>query len=747
MRLRTQLVLAAFLLAIVPLVAIVVYSYESSRKALEAAYRRQSARMTRQMDVRLSSIRAELDTGLAGLSALPMGKLPTAATRQNAPISEFVMAMGEAAPLVDALSFEPTHVAPPAPPARPAPHPRAIAETAAESAVEAATDAALEMAPVVIDLPRIPRFQMPPDFQEKMKEIRSLTHQLEKTDPAMSETDRKAASDRIKELNASIKTEMEQRSAEFEVKVESAMQKRAEERLKRRAAVADQNGNIPVEVPGPKPAIAPREPQRIVVERRTTEDKQQSIEDRKTMDLRREQLRQRAREATLLLGRDLNVPLHTDGKVVGHVTAQIRPDEVIRRVLGTPVDDSEIAFAVDREGHLYTRNDAERTTVESAGLQKHVADGRQTNVGGWLLTSKLAGNGLRLAVARKAGDEFEELRNTAARNFGYGLGLVFIALIGIVPLANHMSRDVQRVTLGAARIADGDLQTRVPVHSKNEFGQLAVAFNKMAHDLSEQRQRLYEEERARREQEVQQKILEGKAEELEEARRFQLSLLPKEVPRLDRFEVAAFTQTATEVGGDYYDFGVDDGALTITIGDATGHGAKAGTMVTVVKTLFSSYANEAPGAFLGTATERIKRMAMERMSMALSLARVEDDKVTIASAGMPPLLVARGAESRVEEVAFSSTPLGTLGSEYAQREIALSEGDTLLFMTDGFPELTNGFGQQLGYPGALEAFANVASGSAQEVIDGLVSHARGWHGDHPPNDDMTFVVVKMRRSA
>ncbi|HEX7191174.1 MAG TPA: SpoIIE family protein phosphatase, partial [Thermoanaerobaculia bacterium] len=353
---------------------------------------------------------------------------------------------------------------------------------------------------------------------------------------------------------------------------------------------------------------------------------------------------------------------------------------------------------------------------------------------------------VRLVVARKVGDEFEELRTTAARNFGYGLGLVFIALIGIVPLANHMSRDVQTVTAGAERVAAGDLQTRVPVHSKNEFGQLATAFNRMAHDLSEQRQRLFEEERARREQEVQQRILEGKAAELEEARRFQLSLLPKDVPQLERFHVGAFTQTATEVGGDYYDFGVQDDSLTVTIGDATGHGAKAGTMVTIIKTLFSSYADEAPGAFLGAATERIKRMALERMSMALSLARIEGDRVTIASAGMPPLLIHRASTSNVEEIAFSSTPLGTLGSEYAQREVPLNEGDTLLFMTDGFPELTNAFGQQLGYAAAAEAFANVAGGGAQDVIDGLVARAREWHGDQPPNDDITFVVVRVTAS-
>ena len=697
MRLRTQLVLAAFLLAVVPLVAIVVYSYETSHRALEDAYRRQAARMTRQMDARLTSIRAELDTGLAGLSALPIERLPAGNAKQGTtPLSEIVMAMGDAAPLVDAISIEPAR--PPTPPAvlaapHPAPHPQA--ETAE--------------APIVIDIPAMPHFEMPKDFHEKVAQVQQLSRGQE----SMSAEERKAANEKIQALNQELQNEMQQRSADFQVRVDAA--------VKRRSAKVDQNGNVPVEAPRAEEA-APAVVKRISAERR-------------------EEIRQRARQTALLLGHDLNAPLHTGGKLVGHVTAQIRPDEVIRRVLGAPVDDSEVAFAVDREGHLYTRTDAERKTIESLGLQD------KKNVPGWIETSKDAGNGVRLVVARKVGDELEELRNTAARNFGYGLGLVFIALIGIVPLANHMSRDVQTVTAGAARVAAGDLQTRVPVHSKNEFGQLATAFNRMAHDLSEQRQRLFEEERARREQEVQQRILERKAAELEEARRFQLSLLPKDVPRLDGFHVAAFTRTATEVGGDYYDFRVQDQALTVAIGDATGHGAKAGTMVTVIKTLFSSYTDEAPGAFLGAATERIKRMALERMSMALVLARIDGDRLTIASAGMPPLLIHRAAGSRVEEIAFSSTPLGTLGSEYDQREVTLAAGDTLLFMTDGFPELTNAFGQQLGYVAAAEAFANVAGGGAQDVIDGLVAQVREWHGDQPPNDDITFVVVRVRRTA
>src|ERR1043166_1674166 len=99
------------------------------------------------------------------------------------------------------------------------------------------------------------------------------------------------------------------------------------------------------------------------------------------------------------------------------------------------------------------------------------------------MTSKDAGNGVRLVVAREGGDGLGEVRNTAARNFGYGLGLVFIALIGIVPLANHMSRDVQTVTAGAERIAAGDLQTRVPVHFNKEVRPLPGAVKRIAHHL------------------------------------------------------------------------------------------------------------------------------------------------------------------------------------------------------------------------------------------------------------------------
>jgi len=77
MKIRTQLAVACFLLAILPLGAIVFYSYHSSKQALQAAYHQEAVRASRQMDNRLSRIRSELEQRLADVSSLTIQKDPT----------------------------------------------------------------------------------------------------------------------------------------------------------------------------------------------------------------------------------------------------------------------------------------------------------------------------------------------------------------------------------------------------------------------------------------------------------------------------------------------------------------------------------------------------------------------------------------------------------------------------------------------------------------------------------------------
>ena len=754
MRIRTQIILAAFVLAVVPLAAIVTYSYHSSRRALESASRRETDRLTKQMDRRLTSIRADLDQRLAVVSALP---LPSSGSDDS---SSIATVLGESASLVDALEFQPIRVAEarePEPAAEPEP-----AEPAVEAAVKADVDAevAAAVAPAapppppprhrmprerfVIELPpmpHIPPYVMSEEHRELIAEISKLGASLgnQSLSPEEREDIRQELKASQEELRRIVSAERVQYQQEVHESVRAARQLAAMQRAER-----DKQRTTQPEVVQVAPAP--------VVKATPKVQKKPEVTVRKVTKKELDDSAASAKKTSLLLGRKFEAPVRTDGELVGQLTARISPEQVIRRVLGGVTEDgTEVPFALDREGTVYTRNPEERGQLERMGILGRVKKGESLNgIPGWIVTTSTdPQSGLRVGVARPVGDNLEELRRTAARNFVLGMGLIAFALVGIVPLSNHLTRDVQLVTEGAQRIAHGDLMTRLPVKTDNELGQLAKAFNRMAEDLSMQQQRLVEQERTSKEQELQQRLMaveyDRKSFELEEARRFQLSMLPKEVPRHPHYDVAVYTRTATEVGGDYYDFHLADDVLAVTIGDATGHGAKAGTMVTVIKTLFAGYGGVMPPAeFLHDANEKIKRMDLGRMAMALALGRLERRTLTFSSAGMPPVLVHRAATNTVDELALSATPLGTLGTTYEEKSVPLHAGDTILFLSDGFPELMNDAGQQLGYAAAADAFGEAAKGSsARDVIDSLAAFSARWHGDAPPNDDVTFVIIRV----
>ena len=774
MRIRTQLILAAFVLAVVPLAAIVTYSYHSSHRALESAYRGEADRLTQQMDRRLATIRTELDQRLRFVSALP---LPSDQTGGD--VGNIVTVMGDAASFVDALDFEPAPAGPHEGLLAPPDPQIEVAELEEPDPPDAEADEAGETpraasvapppprppnAPVVIDLPPVPempRFVMSEQQQELIGEITRLGMQLAKEDlPADERQDiREELKAAQEELRRVVEADRDQFHAQMrEARIAQRERRRIEQETRENRPSAPVAAGLMV--PPAKARAAAATKAATAQKNATNGAKKTKVVVRGATAKDIKTAADTARKTTLLLGRSFEAPVRQQGELVGQLTARISPDQVIRRVLGSAADDrSEIPFAIDREGTLYTRNGDERGKLEQKKIPDRVKRERSGVADdGWIVsTSTDPESGLRFGVARPVGDNFDELRRTAARNFGLGLGLIAFALVGIVPLTNHLTRDVKIVTEGAERIAHGDLMTRLPVKTKNELGQLARAFNRMAEDLSVNQQKLLEQERARKAQELQQALLsveyERKTVELEDARRFQLSMLPKEVPLHPSYDVAVFTRTATEVGGDYYDFHLAGDALSVTIGDATGHGAKAGTMVTVIKTLFSGYggtsSSPAPAEFLAEAAETIKRMDLGRMAMALSLARFDagtfDARIlTVASAGMPPVFVHRKAADTVEEIALDATPLGTFGSDYPQTSVSLQPGDTVLFLSDGFPELMNDAAQQLGYTGALDAFAAAAKApSAKDVIAALEHVARQWHGEAPPNDDVTFVVVRV----
>ncbi len=238
---------------------------------------------------------------------------------------------------------------------------------------------------------------------------------------------------------------------------------------------------------------------------------------------------------------------------------------------------------------------------------------------------------------------------------------------------------------------------------------------------------------------------ERRAKELEEARQLQLSMLPKNVPQIAGLEIAAYMKPATEVGGDYYDFHESiDGTLTVAVGDATGHGLKAGSVVTATKSLFNAFAEQEniPQIFSQT-SGALKKMNLRGLFMAMAMLKIKDGAMTLCVAGMPSVLICRAENKTVEEINIRAMPLGSLAkTKYQEQQITLAENDVVVLMSDGFPEMFNAENEMLGFDKAAEILPNIAQNSAQEIINHLVKIGENFANGRPQDDDVTFVVLK-----
>jgi serine phosphatase RsbU (regulator of sigma subunit) len=253
-------------------------------------------------------------------------------------------------------------------------------------------------------------------------------------------------------------------------------------------------------------------------------------------------------------------------------------------------------------------------------------------------------------------------------------------------------------------------------------------------------------EDARRRQELEAEN-EQRARELEGARQLQLSMLPKSLPQLPHLEIEAYMRPAAEVGGDYYDFHLaDDGTLTVAVGDATGHGLKAGTVVTAMKSLFRTFAAEPEIAPVFNRSSRVlKEMNLRSLFMGLTMIKLNGRRMKISSAGMPPVLIYRAETGSVEEVMIKAMPLGSVtGYSYRERELTLGCGDVVVLMSDGLPERFNRTGEMFDYSRTMETLVRAAALTPREIIGRLVDAGEAWAEGRPQDDDITFVAVKVK---
>ena len=242
-----------------------------------------------------------------------------------------------------------------------------------------------------------------------------------------------------------------------------------------------------------------------------------------------------------------------------------------------------------------------------------------------------------------------------------------------------------------------------------------------------------------------------KSREIEEARALQLSMLPRELPIVAGYELAAAMDAATEVGGDYYDASSgEQGSLVVAIGDATGHGAKAGTLVTAMKGVFGALrANPSGSDALQTSNDAFLRMGLRPMAMALTWVSFDPvggrGQARISLAGTPAPILVRASTGATESLTLGAPPLGLLRqARYVETAVAFEPGDVLVLFTDGFPEGVGGEREPLGYDRATRMVEEAVRDepSAEGIVRRLRERASAWRGGGAPDDDVTFFVVR-----
>jgi serine phosphatase RsbU (regulator of sigma subunit) len=273
----------------------------------------------------------------------------------------------------------------------------------------------------------------------------------------------------------------------------------------------------------------------------------------------------------------------------------------------------------------------------------------------------------------------------------------------------------------------------------------------LARDFAKINKKVISQEIKTKEMEISQRLLEAehrrKSKELEEARTLQISMLPQCLPEMNGMDICFDMKTATEVGGDYYDYYLaDDGELTIAIGDATGHGMKAGIMVSIIKSLFISHAPKMHiHDFFERCSQTLRQMKFKNLYMSMLLVKIKDQKLITSSAGMPPILLFRNRTQLIEELVTKGLPLGVVERfDYQTVETKLEVGDVLLLMSDGLPELFNDQNEVLDYSGVKRIFQEAVELPSNQILRHILMEADKWRNGQKQKDDVTLVAVKIQ---
>lgn len=245
---------------------------------------------------------------------------------------------------------------------------------------------------------------------------------------------------------------------------------------------------------------------------------------------------------------------------------------------------------------------------------------------------------------------------------------------------------------------------------------------------------------------AQRRVQRQRDEELQEAREIQDSLMPKKLPEVAGYELAATTQPLRFVGGDYYNVvRVSERHTVLCIADVAGKGLPAALLMSSLQAALKPliWQRLAPRELCN----RLNRILCDLtpvgkfISFFFAVLDRVDNRLTYCNAGHNPPLLVRGDDTSAE-LNSAGAVLGQFPQWlYEQSDLQMRTGDKLLLFTDGLVEACDGDEEPFGEQNLIRIARENPGSSAKELM-GLLMRAASRHSGEHFQDDATLIVLK-----
>jgi sigma-B regulation protein RsbU (phosphoserine phosphatase) len=237
------------------------------------------------------------------------------------------------------------------------------------------------------------------------------------------------------------------------------------------------------------------------------------------------------------------------------------------------------------------------------------------------------------------------------------------------------------------------------------------------------------------------------------AQEVQQNLLPSGTPDIKGLDIAGHATYCDETGGDYYDFlkiaGQPDTTATIVVGDVVGHGVAAAMLMATARGILLSRCRT-PGSLADLLAHLNNQLVDDTggdrfMTMLLMTVDADRHEMRWASAGHDAPLVYDPVEDRFHEINGSNMSLGLQKKASYEEHIFtdVKSGQIYLASTDGLWEAFNKKEEMFGKDRVRDLIRRSADLSATEICDRMKVELSNFLEDTNPDDDLTFVIVKV----